>query len=372
MEAIRDGRTAVVTVSDGWVLFGSNLSMMTPRPEDPMPGTPPPVGVGRGGTLMTRPENGSSSSNPDRTECDKDRYALANLDDAKYFRDIIGEANRANVSFYTIDPRGLAASDAFVLPPRPGSSLTNPPLIHEDLASLKTRHDSLGRLAADTNGLFLIDSNDLRKQLERIAADLTSYYLIGYYSTNPKLDGRYRTIKVRSKRPGVDIRARQGYRAASAVEVAAARAAADLAVPEEKAAIVRALGTIETDARAQANGRTIARSAGEPALFHRGPSTGNQLQPAPARIFPRSDRVHVELEVPSDSPPWVGALLDRNGTKTAVSVTVGERTDNASGQRWLTADVTLAPLGVGDYVIELTSIAGSEQKRTLVAIRVTP
>ena len=73
----------------------------------------------------------------------------------------------------------------------------------------------------------------------------------------------------------------------------------------------------------------------------------------------------------SDSPPWTGTVLDRSGTKTAVPVAVGERTDSASGQRWLTADVTLAPLGAGDYVIELTSTAGGEQKRTLVAIRVT-
>ena len=226
-------------------------------------------------------------------------------------------------------------------------------------------------LAVDTNGAFLPNSSQLHAQLERVAADLTSYYLIGYYSTDTKLDGHYRTITVRSTRPGVEVRARQGYRAASAAEVNAARAAADLAVPEDKAAIVRALGTIETDARAQGNGRTITRRAGEPALFHRGPSTGNQLQPAPARIFPRSDRVHIELDVPSDSPPWIGAILDRNGTQTAVPVTIGDRTDIGSGQHWLTADVTLAPLGAGDYVIELTSVAGSEQKRTLVAIRVT-
>jgi len=54
-----------------------------------------------------------------------------------------------------------------------------------------------------------------------------------------------------------------------------------------------------------------------------------------------------------------------------VPVTVGERTDAATGQRWLTADITLAPLGPGDYVVELTTAAGSEQKKTLVALRVT-
>jgi len=64
-------------------------------------------------------------------------------------------------------------------------------------------------------------------------------------------------------------------------------------------------------------------------------------------------------------------LLDRNGTKTVVPVTTGERTDAATGQRWLTADITLAPLGAGDYVIELSTAAGSQQNKMLVAIRVT-
>jgi VWFA-related protein len=351
MEAIRDGRTAVVTVSDGWVLYRPDPAMLVPRKtadggnRDPLPGSPSPVGVGKGGTLMTRPENGNNTV--DRTECDKDRYTLANLDDDMYMRNLIGEANRANVAFYTINPAGLIAYDP----------VHNP------------RTVSLEMLSTNTNGIALLASNDLSKEFKRIADDLTSYYLIGYYSTNPKLDGRYRTIKVRSKRPGIDVRARQGYRAASAAEVNAARAATDLPVSEEKTALSRALGTIETDARAQ--GHAIARGRGEPAMFHRGPSTGNQMQPATARIFPRSDRLHLELEASPDSPPWTGALLDRTGTRTVVPVTVGERTDTASGQRWLTADVALAPLGIGDYVIELRSTAGTEQRRTLVAIRVT-
>lgn len=68
---------------------------------------------------------------------------------------------------------------------------------------------------------------------------------------------------------------------------------------------------------------------------------------------------------------WTGALLDRTGTRTAVQVMVGERADSGSGQRWITADLALAPLGAGDYIIELTSAAGAERRRTLVGIRVT-
>jgi VWFA-related protein len=362
MEAIRDSRTAVIAVSGGWVLYGPDPDMLNRRQKadgsfaDPMPGRPPVVGVGKGGTLMTRPENGNSTTNPDHTECDKDRQALADLDDARYFWHIIGEANRANLSFYTIDPRF-------------DSTIGPEPTLRLDDPHLDPRHRSLMTLAIDTNGTFLLNSSELHNQLRNLADDLTSYYLFGYYSTNTKLDGRYRTITVRSKRTGVEVRARQGYRAASAAEVNAARAGADLTVPEEKAAITHALGAIEADARAQ--GRAIARRAGEPALFRRGPSTGNQMQPTTARIFPRSDRLHLELEATAGTPPWRGSLLDRTDTKTAIPVAVGERTDAASGQRWLTADVTLAALGAGEYVIELTSIAGSDQKRTLVAIRVT-
>jgi VWFA-related protein len=365
MGTVREGRTAVVTVTDGWLLYRPNQNLEAPRTgpngknADPLPGSPTPVGVGPGGTLTKEPMKETYPNN--RTVCDTDRMDLAQTDDDQYFKLIYGEANRANVSFYTIDPRGLVAFDTPIGP-------DPPPPLEVDRAMLNQRQDVLRTLAGATDGLALLNNNDLRKQLSRIADDLTSYYLLGYRSTNGKLDGKYRAIKVRSKRPGIEIRARHGYNAATAVEVATARGATDVSVPEAKVALTRALGTIETDARAQ--GHTI-RGQGEPLVFHRGPSTGNQLQPSPGRIFPRSERLRLELEADAGLPVWTGVLLDRNGNKTAVPVATGERTDAASNQRWLTADVTLAPLGAGDYVIELTVSQGTEQKKTLVGIRVT-
>ena len=107
-------------------------------------------------------------------------------------------------------------------------------------------------------------------------------------------------------------------------------------------------------------------------MLHRGPSTGNQVQPADGRVFPRSERIRLELEAAAGTPVWTGALLDRNGTRTVVPVVAGERTDAATGQRWLTADITLAPLGPGDYVVELSTVkARRETLKSLVAIRVT-
>src|SRR4029079_12291028 len=88
-----------------------------------------------------------------------------------------------------------------------------------DQQMLRTRQDNLRVLASNTDGLAVIENNNLDVGFKRIADDLTSYYLLGYYSTNQKLDGKYRTLKVRVKRPGVDVRARKGYRAATEKEV---------------------------------------------------------------------------------------------------------------------------------------------------------
>lgn len=368
MGALRDGRTAVITVSDGWKLFQPDPTMTRIRKNsmgqdaDPIPGAPPPVGVGPGGGLTTRVNDGGFGPS-DRTECEKERAELAMVDHARVFRDLFGEANRNNVSFYPIDPRGLPAFDTPIGP--------EPPLsLAADYAQLRTRNDSLHTLAINTDGIALVNNNDLRKQIRRVADDLTSYYLMGYYSTNGKLDGKFRNIRVRSTRPGVDVRSRKGYRAPTQEDVDRARTSASAPVPETQIAIARALGYVESDARAQ--GRKTIRGDGEPMVFHRGPATGNVLQPAAGRVFPRSARIRMEMEADGAAPVWTAALLDRNGTKTIVPVTVGERTDGASGQRWLTADVTLAPLGPGDYVVELSTAKGSTTHKTLVGFRVTP
>ena len=366
MGAIREGRTAVIAVTDGWVLFAPDPRLTQPRTDvtgrkvDPTPGTLPPVGVGPGGTLTNKLPSRDGSIVSDRTECDKDRAELAMADNDRRFKDLFGEANRANVSFYPIDPRGLVVFD---------TSIEQKVSLEADRLRRVRRSETLELLALNTDGLALLNNNDLKAQLRRAADDLTSYYLMGYYSTNSTPDGKFRAIKVRSKRPGVEIRARRGYNTATAAEIAAARAATEVVVPEARKALTRALGTIETDVRAQ--GRQTARVPGDPVVLHRGPATGNQVQPAPGRVFPRSERLRVELEADAGTPVWTGVVLDRNGTKTAVPVVTGERTDAATGQRWLTADVTLAPLAASDYAIELTVVKGTEALTKLVAIRVT-
>src|SRR6185437_5009909 len=133
--------------------------------------------------------------------CDKEQMELSMSDNERYFRDLFEDANRANVSFYPIDPRGLPAVDSDIGP-------NPPPPLDVDHAVLTQRIDTLRMLAENTDGIAFVNSNDLTGQMRRLAADLTSYYLLGYSSTNARLDGGYRKIRVKVTRPGIDVRAR--------------------------------------------------------------------------------------------------------------------------------------------------------------------
>ena len=130
------------------------------------------------------------------------------------YQDLIDVANRSNVSIYPVDSRGLAASDTPI-----GSGRERSPAA--EINRVRRRVEGLRTLAVDTDGIAVINTNDLDTGLKRIVADMSSYYLVGYYTKNAKLDGRFRKITVRVKRPGVNVRARRGYKAATAAELAA-------------------------------------------------------------------------------------------------------------------------------------------------------
>jgi hypothetical protein len=88
---------------------------------------------------------------------------------------------------------------------------------------LASRVTSLQTLAEMTDGLAVVNTNDLVGGARRIVNDLSTYYLVGYQSTNTKLDGRWRAITVRVRTPGIQVRARKGYRALTEAEAARQR-----------------------------------------------------------------------------------------------------------------------------------------------------
>src|SRR5262249_12846303 len=109
------------------------------------------------------------------------------------------------------------------------------------------RHTALRTLAEGTDGMAIVDTSAIDQGLKRIVDDLSSYYLLGYYSTG-KLDGRFHAITVRVTRSGVQIRARRGYVAATTASAALpspSAAASAAATPEVEAA----LGALEVGGR---------------------------------------------------------------------------------------------------------------------------
>jgi VWFA-related protein len=229
---LRDERKAVLLVTEGWLLYEPNPNLAN-RVSERMGG---PVAPRVQSPVLPPSERGQFTDSR-RRECEQDMHVLGAVDSESRFRDIWGDANRGNVTFYPVYARGLASFDAPIGPDYP------PPLA-KDMANLKTRHDHLRTLALETDGEAIIDTNYIEKALKRIADDLSSYYLFGYYSTNTKLDGKYRSITVRVKRPGVRVRARRGYRARTAEQVVAAATATAPAVrPELLSALNSVVGS---------------------------------------------------------------------------------------------------------------------------------
>ena len=66
-------------------------------------------------------------------------------------------------------------------------------------ASMQNQQETLYTLAADTGGKALLDNNDLAVGIVQAQKDISSYYILGYYSTNDKLDGQFRRIKITLK-----------------------------------------------------------------------------------------------------------------------------------------------------------------------------
>lgn len=73
--------------------------------------------------------------------------------------------------------------------------------------------DAGGSLAHATGAFGIRAENNLGRALDRIASDAGTYYVLGYDSTNPKFDGKFRRIDVRVNRDEVRVRARRGYMA---------------------------------------------------------------------------------------------------------------------------------------------------------------
>ena len=167
---------------------------------------------GLGNPNAHNPMAGANDLNEDRAA-----WSLG-MDMDSDLREVYDTANRNNVAIYAVDPRGLR--DLRVRHQRghrPADATRK---------YLNSTMDTLRMLAENTDGRAIVNRNDLAAGMKQITRDSSAYYLIGYNSTQAPTDGKFHEIKVRVKRPGVQVRARKGYWALTQEQTAArARAA---------------------------------------------------------------------------------------------------------------------------------------------------
>jgi VWFA-related protein len=183
---MRDGRKSIIFVSEG---LTSTVPMQINDPVAAMPGINNP----------NRGRTGVDQTNNPRAESQK---FFDSADLTSRLKETFDTANRNNTSIYAVDPRGLAVFEYDI---NQGVGLQT------DRTNLTQAIDSLRVLADNTDGRAIVNRNDLGTGMKQIMRDASGYYLLGYTSTAAPTDGKFHTIDVRVKRPGVEVRSRKGY-----------------------------------------------------------------------------------------------------------------------------------------------------------------
>jgi len=283
----------------------------------------PRTGIANGRITTDEHAANTYSNSGSGGACVAEFQRLSMIDFEPRYWQLLNDARRENVAFYTITPGGLQA------PPR-----------LSDQRAVQAGYEDLRALAQNTDGVAVTDTNDLNGGMRRIADDLAAYYLLGYYSTNTKFDGAVRKITVRTKSNGKAVRARREYRAPTEAEIAALsapRPAAPAPVDTGPPAVI-----------------------GEPIAYR--VSRTQPLEKVGLLEFVRTDRMRVEWPVLAALDRREARMLDSAGKPLAFDLPVSE----APERKTVVVELPLAPFTRGVYSIELTAGAGGKtEKRKL-------
>jgi VWFA-related protein len=331
--AIRDERKSIIYVADHMPSQAPPelAKMATGMPSFPKIETPR-------GQPGARPSGDVVGGNRKRL-CNEERLRLTSIRFGERYRELLKAARLANVAFYPISPKGL---EGITFTERGGA----------DMSALRRRQaeiDSLRTMADETDGRAIVNVNDMRVGLSRIAADLRAYYVLGYYTSNTKWDGGLRQIKVRLKprdsasHKAAEVRARRQYRAPTA---------------EEMALIMRPPSRPDLEPASPGPAPVLI---GEPIAYR------VALKQAPQKVssfqFDRTERLRVEWPVLRTLDRREVRLLDRAGRPLPVDLPVSE--DEAA--RTIVVELALAPFARGEYAVELTASAGDTTEHRKVA-----
>jgi VWFA-related protein len=192
LESVHNRRKAFVYVSNG---YDFNPFSETRKQNDKAMAQQMGAGTtddGSGNTNTT-----ASDTNPFMQQGNE--FSFADL--ASEISELTRQANRANATIYTIDPRGLVG----------GPDLDQKVDMMDYQNYVTTSQNSLRVIAEQTGGFATVNQNDFVKSLKRIDAETSDYYVLGYYSSNPDPTQRRRKVDIKVKRPNVDLRYRTEY-----------------------------------------------------------------------------------------------------------------------------------------------------------------
>ena len=214
--SLREGRKSLIVVSEGY------SSMLPPQMRSNLPG-----GISAPGDITRDPFAGEPGRNVFE---DRARFS-AQLDLGRELQDVWDTCNRHNTSIYAVDPRGLSTGEF---------DITANISVRTSQDYLNSSMDTLRELAANTDGRAIVNRNDIAGAMKQIVRDASAYYLVGY-TTQAPTDGKFHEIKVRVKRPGLQVRARRGFWAYTADDVKRA-----VAGPKEgpRTEVAKALATL--------------------------------------------------------------------------------------------------------------------------------
>jgi VWFA-related protein len=191
MEQIHNRRKAFIYVSNGYDFdpFSKSRAKASNERFSAM--------MGRNG------EGGDTGQVPETNPFSRTGNEFAAADLAAELSELTRQANRSNVTMYTIDPRGLVG----------GPDLDETTLDTMDWQDhIRETQSSLRVIAELTGGYAVVNQNDFDKALKRIDAETSDYYVLGYYSNNPDPLKKRRSIEIKVKKPGrYDMKYKTSY-----------------------------------------------------------------------------------------------------------------------------------------------------------------
>jgi len=198
LETVHNRRKALVYVSDGYDFNPfQDARLGTMDPNSPFAQNE----FARNQNQMRTADSSSSNQTDPFTQQQKQNEEFADADLARELGELTRQANRANVTMYTIDPRGLVGMGDIdeQVDPQQWSEF------------VRKSQDSLRVIAEETGGIAVVNQNDFSKALKRIDAETSDYYVLGYYSKNPDATKRRRQVEVKIARKGANPWFRKEY-----------------------------------------------------------------------------------------------------------------------------------------------------------------